>query len=352
MDYTVDLISWKNDQFVPQKSYNVFIDVRHNMERLAPLLNKDCVKIQHIDLCHMLYNNYAEARRLLELQQRKGVTLPPRRFERPNLGIEHADCATIIGNEFAMNTFRYANKSLYRVPVTNAVLYPSPQGKDFETCHGRYLWLGNGGLVRKGLDLVLDAFAEMPEYHLTVCGPIQQEKDFTRAYYRELYETANIHTVGWVDISSPEFMEITSNCVGFIYPSCSEAQCGAVITCLHAGLIPIISYESDVNVHDFGLILKDCSVKEIQSAIRMVSSLSVPELKMMAQKAWEYAQAHHTREKFAQEYRKVIETVIATHGTKESPLEIPTSGDAVGTSNRTSPKPSLASGTLSGLNLS
>jgi hypothetical protein len=47
-------------------------------------------------------------------------------------------------------------------------------------------------MVHKGLDLVLEAFADMPEYHLTVCGPIQKEQDFERAYYRELYQVPNI----------------------------------------------------------------------------------------------------------------------------------------------------------------
>jgi hypothetical protein len=124
-----------------------------------------------------------------------------------------------------------------------------------------------------------------------------------------------------------------------------------VVTCLHAGLIPIASYESGVDADDFGLILKDCSVKEIQSTVREISNLSVPELKLMAQRAWEYAREHFTREKFTEEYRKAIVTITATHGNKEYRLEIPTSGGAVGTSNRTSPSPSLASTTLSRLNL-
>ena len=128
------------------------------------------------------------------------------------------------GNEFTLNTYSYANKPIYRVPISTTVLYSWPEEKDFEACRKRFLWLGSGGLVRKGLDLVLDAFAEMPEYDLTVCGPIQRERDFEKAYYKELYQTPNIHTVGWVDIASPEFIEITNNCIGLIYPSCLKAD--------------------------------------------------------------------------------------------------------------------------------
>jgi glycosyltransferase involved in cell wall biosynthesis len=351
LGYCVDVINWTNQAFVPQKHYAFFIDCRWNLQRLAPLLNKDCVKIMYIDTAHMLFHNAAEASRLLALQQRKGVTLPPRRFERPNLAIEHADCATIIGNEFTINTFRYAGKPIYRIPVIPVPTpYPWPEQKDFEGCRRRFLYFSSGGMVHKGLDLALEAFAEMPGYHLTVCGPVRKEKDFERAYHKELYQTPNIHTFGWVDIYSPEFRDIVNGCLGLIYPSCSEGQSGAVVTCLHAGLIPIISYESGVDVDDFGLILKDCSIKEIQSAVRQVSALSAQELKMRAQKAWEYARTHHTHEKFAQEYRKAIETIIATHGEKKCPLETPTGNDAVGTSQRTSPSSPLPSATLSCLN--
>ncbi len=317
MNYTVDVISWTNDRFIPEKHYEVFIDVRHNMERLAPLLPKDCVKIMHIDLCHMSYNNWAESQRLLELQARRGVTLRPRRFEWPNMAIEHADCATILGNEFTMKTFRYAKKPLYRVPITNAVLYPRPEQKNFDACRKHFLWFGSGGFVRKGLDLVLEAFSEMPEYQLTVCGPIQQERDFERAYFKELYETPNIRTVGWVDLASPEFLAIANNCLGLIYPSCSEGQVGAAITCLHAGILPIVSYESGVDVDGFGMILKDCSLEEIRRAVCTISSLPAVELKRMACNGWEFARANHTRDKYSEEYRKAVQTIMATHGARQ-----------------------------------
>ena len=132
LGYSVDAIHYHNLEFIPQKKYAFFIDVRLNLQRLAPLINKDCVKIFHIDNCHMLFNNATEANRLLSLQQRRGVTLPPRRFEMPNFAIEHADCATILGNEVTINTFRYANKPIYRIPISNPFIYPWPEKKDFD----------------------------------------------------------------------------------------------------------------------------------------------------------------------------------------------------------------------------
>ena len=311
--YCVDVIKYDNHKFIPKKDYSFFIDELTNMERIAPLLNKDCVKILHCVWAHWLFNNTAQYQRHLGLRKRRGVALKPRRLLKPNLGIEYSDYATILGNKFTINTYDYAQKPIYRIPISTQVLHPWPKDKDFENCKNHFLWFGSSGLVHKGLDLVLEAFAGMTDYHLYICGPVQKEKDFEKVYYKELYEAPNIHTVGWVDVGGPEFLEITSKCIGLIYPSCSEGQSGTVVTCLHAGLIPILSYESGVDVHDFGVILKDCSIEEIKNSIRMVSGRSIEELKRMSRKAREFARANHTREKFAEEYRNVIDKIISAH---------------------------------------
>lgn len=309
--YSVDVINYKNRTFLPHKDYAFFVDPRWNLERLSRLLNPDCIKIMHIDTSHMLFQNAREASRLLALQQRRGITLPPWRFEMPNWAIEHADCATMLGNEFTSRTYRYANKPIYCLPISTPVLYPWDDQKEFEVCRKRFIWFGSGGMVHKGLDLVLDVFASMPDYHLTVCGPVEREKDFERAYYKELYQTPNIRTVGWVDVTSPEFTAIANASIGLIYPSCSEGQCGGVVTCLHAGLIPIVSRESGVDVSpDFGVYLDSCSLEEIGDAVRQVSDLPAQKLQRMSRKAWEYARANHTRERFAEEYRKAIGKII------------------------------------------
>lgn len=311
LGYSVDVINYTNQTFLPDKEYTVVVDVRRNLERLAPLLNPDCVKILHIDTAHWLFHMTAQYQRLSALKQRRGMTLSPVKIVNPNRAIEQAGYATMLGNEFTMSTYRYANKPMFRVPISTPVVYPWPEDKDFEICRKHFLWFGSGGLVHKGLDLVLEAFAEMPEYHLTVCGPVQEEQDFERAFYKELYQTPNIHTVGWVDISSPDFIEMTKTCLGVVYPSCSEGGGGGIISCMHAGVIPIVSYESSVDVDDFGLVLKSCSIEEIRDAVLKISSLPAQQLQRMARKAWEYARANHTRERFAEEYRKAIDKIMA-----------------------------------------
>lgn len=311
--YSVDVIDYRNRTFIPKRDYVVFFSFRTNFERIARMLNEDCIKIVHLDTAHWLFNNSASYKRGLDLQQRKGVALKGLRLVEHNMAIECADFATILGNQFTINTYGYAQKPIFRIPISTCAVYPWPEGKDFEACRKNFLWFGSGGLVHKGLDLLLEAFADMPDYHLTLCGPIQEEEDFETCYFKELYQTPNIHTVGWVDLESPGFIEITKNCSGLIYPSCSEGQSGSVVNCLHAGLIPILSYESGVDVNDFGVILKDCSVEEIRESVQKLASLPVQELKAMARKSREFARANHTRERNAEEYRKAIQQIMEMH---------------------------------------
>ena len=317
MGYCVDVIRFDNDVFIPQKKYAFFIETRWNLQRSAPYLEQDCIKIYHADAAHLLFHNAAEANRLLQLQQRKGITLTPRRFEMPNEAIEHADCAIVLGNEFTMSTYKYANKPLYRVPISTPVLYPWFEDKDFDACRRRFLWFGSGGLVHKGLDLLLDVFAQMPDYHLTICGPINKEKDFETAYEQELYHTPNIDTIGWVDISSQEFLKILNSCVAIIYPSCSEGGGGCVITCMHAGLIPIVSYEASVDVNDdCGIVLKNCSLDEIKNTIHTIAGFPTQKLKDMAQNSRDFVRQNHTQENFARVYTQTIHKIIKDRSPK------------------------------------
>lgn len=312
--YTVDIIHWTNRRFVPQRRYDFAIDVRHNLERLAPLLNPDCVRILHIETSHWLFHTAAQHNRLLDLQRRRGVTLPPSKLVLPNLGIEHADCATILGNHANQETFGYAKKPMYRIPISAPMDYPWPESKDFDAVRRRFLWIGSSGFVHKGLDLALEAFVAMPDFHLTICGPLKSEPDFTRVYQRELFATENIAPVGWVDVTSDVFTRIAASCIGLIYPSCSEGCTGIAVNCMHVGLIPVLSYQSGVDVApERGVILDENSIPAIQAAVRAIAARPTSELAAMARASWEFARANHTKAQFAAAYQSFIGQMLADH---------------------------------------
>ena len=317
--YDVDIIDYRNGSFRSDKDYSYFVSARTNFVRVSERLNKDCIKIAHLDTAHFLYNNAMAYRRLLELQRRRGITSTSIRVIEHNYAVEHADYLTMLGNQFTQSTYSYAGKPVFQLPVPTPNTFALRKDKDFTACRKRFLWLGSGGLVHKGLDLVLEVFRETPECELTVCGPLEapSEQGFVQAFHRELYETQNIQAIGWVDVASEQFERIANSCAALIYPSCSEGQAGAVITCLQAGLIPLISYESGVDVDGFGTILDECSHVQIKKAMMDLVEKSNDELADLSLRAHEYAKRNHSTES----YRKAFDQVISKIEHGENILE-------------------------------
>lgn len=310
LGYDVDIVDYNDAKFKPQRYYSIFVSARTHFQRIANLLNEDCIKIAHLDMAHWLFNNCAAYQRLLAFQKKKGITLTNIKFQEINWAIECADYATVLGNQFTIDTYRFSKKPIYRVPISTCATYPSPEKKNFDACRNNFIWMGSHGLVHKGLDRVLDAFVPLPNHHLYVLGPLDVEKDFVAAYYDELYNSPNIHTVGWVDVSGSQFTDLANQCAALVYPSCAEGGGGSVINCMHAGLIPIASYESSVDIGNFGIVLKTSSVDEIQNAVIAISRLPVAKLGDMAMQTWKFVNENHTREAFAKAYRRTIDAIL------------------------------------------
>jgi glycosyltransferase involved in cell wall biosynthesis len=96
------------------------------------------------------------------------------------------------------------------------------------------------------------------------------------------------------------------SCVGFVYASSSEGQAGAVVTCMHAGLIPIISYECGVDISNgAGIVFDHSSIETVKQSVQRIAGLPARELQHMARANWDYARAHYTREQYAKAYREI-----------------------------------------------
>ena len=95
LGFDVDAIHWSNRTFVPRSGYDLFVDVRLNLERLAPALGADCLKLMHIETGHPDFYNPAQLARLAALERRRGIRLPPYKTIAPNRAIETAEAATI-----------------------------------------------------------------------------------------------------------------------------------------------------------------------------------------------------------------------------------------------------------------
>jgi glycosyltransferase involved in cell wall biosynthesis len=303
--YHIDAIHTANLRYRPPADCAAVIDLHSNLERLAALVPSRARKILHATGAHWEFQNRAEQSRLAALRARRGVTLPPRRQVPPSRGIEVADLATTTGNAFTIGTFAFAGKPMYRVPLSSTYTQDWPAAKDFAFAAKRFLWLGSHGLVHKGLDLVLEAFAQAPDLQLTVAGPVGSEPDFAEAYRREL-AAPNVRVLDWVDTTSAVFRDLLATHAAVVYPSCSEGGGGSVVTCLHGGLVPIVTREASVDTGDFGFELPTAGVAELVAALRQCAALAPDELAERSRAAWELARRQHTRENFERVFRQLV----------------------------------------------
>ena len=303
LGFRVEVTDWDNATYVPPADCRIAIDIHGNLERWHERLSLSCKRILHATGPHWLFWNHAELSRLQAVRDRRGVALRPRRQVEPSRGVEIADEVVVLGNEFTRHSFLFGGKSVARIPISSAYDFPWPSGRDFEPARKRFLWVGSYGMVHKGLDLALDAFAGMPELELTVCGRPEKEGDFYSLYQKELLKSPNIRLHGWLDMTSPDFAEIARTHAAVIYPSSAEGGAGSVIHCMHAGMLPICTTEASIDLGTFGIPVPTGSVEAVQAACRQVSSLPAPDVEARARAAFAHVRSAHTRDCFRENYR-------------------------------------------------
>lgn len=308
--WNVDVVSDANIAFVPARPYGVVIASRRSLSRLAPRLPTECIKVLYLDGADVLVQHAAECDRLLDLKDRRQVVLSPVRFERPTLALEQAACAIVQGNALTLNGYRHARIPLHRVATVATVERPSPQSKDFEACRRSFVAPGTRGLVHQGLDRTLEAFAALPDHHVTVYAPVHRERQFQEAYRRELRDTPNIHTARWRGLGHQRLGALARKAVGLVFPSSAEGQAQEVVAGMAAGLIPIVTREAGVDVEGFGVVLPGPSPAEVSKAVRDLSALPAPRLCEMAAEAWHCARSRHSPDVVARRLDEILQEVL------------------------------------------
>jgi glycosyltransferase involved in cell wall biosynthesis len=159
------------------------------------------------------------------------------------------------------------------------------------------------------LDLLLEVFSSEPDLHLHVCGRLMYDIAFARCYHRELFDTHNIHPLGWMNLLEDDFRRISQQCAFSILPSCEEGQPGSIVASMHAGLVPIVSRECGIDLEDFGIELESCSIEDIRKAVRTASTMSVAELDKTSRQARQTAREKYSEQSFSIRFREILKTV-------------------------------------------
>jgi len=184
-----------------------------------------------------------------------------------------------IGNNFSKGTFEklYPNIPFYRInpSVSNDIKFNIT--KLNKKSPNRFLYFGGNGLIVKGLDLILESFDGEDNLYLEIGGP-SNEDDFWSFYTPLLERNKNINFNGFMNIHSEIFNDVCQKSSFVIFAGASEGIATSVLTCLRAGLIPVVTYESGIDIDDFGFMIKR-DIKNIKHTIRELSNMADEEIK-------------------------------------------------------------------------
>lgn len=307
--YNVDVIDYNYVKSNFDKKYDMLIDL-HPRDNVVynKFLKENCIKIAYLTGSNPSFSNIAEEDRINNVYKRHGQKLLCRRYaELISKRIETYDAAFFIGNKYNLRTY-----TEFKMPP---VYFIKNTGYDFKFSNknrkaNNFMFLASLGQVHKGLDLLLDIFANTcKDCNLYICSNFKEELDFCDLYKNELYNTPNIIPIGFLDINSEEFKNISEKCAYMIMPSCSEANAGSVLTAMSAGMIPIVSrecgFEDDEVIH-----LDDCSLACIEKFIKFYSVEDEKSIKDESDKAVKIVKERYSNDNFRKSIRNGLMGVL------------------------------------------
>lgn len=302
--FRVEVCDWSDSGYVPPPDTKIAIDIHGNLARWN--LSADCHKILHVTGAHWLVQNTQELTRIRAIRDRRGTVLSPVRMVEPTRSAEVADELTVLGNEFTVSSFAFARKKVTRIPISSAYEFDFPRERNMARAKRCFLWMGSYGMALKGLDLVLEAFESMPDFHLTVCGRPEKEPDFYNLYRRQLEGVPHIRFHGWLNMESEEFLRIRETHAAIVYPSASEGGAGSVIHAMHGGLTPICTAEASVDLLDFGVLINESSPEGVRRACREFAAQTDDEALRRCRASYDHVRAVHSREAFRKNYHEFV----------------------------------------------
>jgi hypothetical protein len=314
LGYNVDVAGPLDAPDSSSDSYDLLIGELAVFTRCLPLVAPAGRRIYLATRRHPWWEYESVGRHLRELRQRSGLSLknPLSRkwYAETARGISRADAVVSIGSPACAST--YARDGLPIIPIGNVALFRGriPIGdKDYSEARRHFLWLGSGPLANKGLAPVLFAFARSPHLHLWICGPVASIKEARTvwALRRHLFESENVHPVGWVDTRSADFAKLLRTCGWVVSASYSESMSSSIVLAVANGLVPIVVPEVGIDCNDYGVLVERPGEDEVTDALRRADAVSGVELRERSARALALGDREFTPAAFRQKFLEAMQ---------------------------------------------
>ncbi|MEO6550171.1 MAG: glycosyltransferase [Ferruginibacter sp.] len=305
LGYNVDVINWDNNTFIPKKKYDVVIDNHNNLARLSSHL-KEARKIFHASNAHWLYQNWVEYGRCYQFYVQYGKALVPPRLMPPGNSAEYCDAISMFGNEFTKTTFGGFSKKITQLPmsvVTEVNLLP----REYLSTRHNFLWINSHGALLKGLDIIIDAFSQLPDFKIFICTDTSRDLDFFESRKQQFKDSPNICLIGWVDTGGITYNNLLQECAWIIGSSFCEGGGGSVLNGMASGLVPLVSRSMSITLPiDTGFYMEHLDVASMVQDLKEIVLTSEIQYKTISQNAYNFIKNSHTVQNFKQHYKEFL----------------------------------------------
>jgi len=315
--YNVDIVDYYYEGNLNYNKYSVIFGFGEPLINSFYRRNHKILTIYYGTGMHVIHQNHATLKRIEEVYKKKGKwLLESGRIVDKAWSVQTSLVNNIItlGNDEVVSSYqKYFSRKVYNIPISYYKIFNHEEilkNKNYNNSKNHFLWFGSLGLIHKGLDLLLEVFKKLPDVHLHICGPIDNEPKFKKIYYEELYNTKNIHTYGYQNIQSKSFKDIINKCAFIIFPSCSEGEPSSVINVMVYGLIPIVTNTAGIRIKNYGIEIKELNHKSIKESVIKAVNLSESEIEKRAIKCASDTINSHSIEKYSYELKKALIDIL------------------------------------------
>jgi glycosyltransferase involved in cell wall biosynthesis len=308
--FVVDIIDRSRVDFMPEDKYDLFIGLGAGRSgkyfaRYAEALPK-AIKVLLAAGPEPTLSNRLVQEQYDRFNARHRTNVPAMRL---TAGIDFAafvqntDYFLVIGEDgqFCTDSYRSLGK-----PILTFLPGTSPNCRFFpqwikDRGRNNFLCFAGNGFICKGVDLLVEAFLDMPDLNLYICGP-DSERDFFKVLGDAINSSKNIHYEGFVQVGGERFLQLLGECSFVVFASSAEGCATSVATALRGGLVPILNKEVGINIEKFGFELsgpKENLISEIKAVSRRASVISNEEYRKRVydtlEDAMKYTQASYTQ---------------------------------------------------------
>ena len=304
--YQVDVVQYNDSRFIPSAPYDLIVahpgDVSQRLQALPRTGMRLCLRTGR----HAEFVNKVMTERFCRLSQRKGGSLIPPLLRETDAVYENYDAVVCFdGDGSTAETFRVTG-----LPVYSFRNYANPQlspvRKNYAEARRGFIYMAGHLHVSKGLDWLIEAFAERPDLHLYICGKLSDE--LTALYKKEL-GCSNIHQMGFVQLHSEKFKKICRKAAWYISPSATDGCQGTALDAMASGLIPVLSDACGVNTYGSGLEMRPCSPETMRGALDGTLLISAEELEQQSRRSWATVETHYRPRHFLEDWNHILEQV-------------------------------------------